>query len=187
MKEVEHIIDLLEKSRIAFEKSDSATLKELSDQTIHTSSIEQDPENATVAVIIYALSKVVERPDYRESPNWERFYKNILKETSHLILALKENNIKEIRTHLKLVRKSISDLSGNLKKNIEEVLRKAQVNKASKIYAHGLSREKTAKLLGVTSWELADYIGEKELEENKLGKTMDVRSRIKMAEEIFHG
>jgi hypothetical protein len=76
-------------------------------------------------------------------------------------------------------------LSGNLKKYIQDVFRKASINEASKIYEHGISMEKTAKLLGITMFELAGYAGQTGISDVPESKTLDVRSRIKLAMEMF--
>ena len=47
--------------------------------------------------------------------------------------------------------------------------------------------EKTAKLLGISLWELAEYSGQTNISEHKLGKTIDVKDRARTAMEIFNG
>ena len=84
------------------------------------------------------------------------------------------------------IRKSVSKLSGKLKIYIQDVFRKAQINKASKIYEHGISMEQTASLLGITLFELANYSGQKpEISDTPLNQTIDVKKRIKTAMEMF--
>ena len=45
--------------------------------------------------------------------------------------------------------------------------------------------EQTAKLLGITMFELADYAGKTGISDVPESKTLDAKSRIKLAEEIF--
>ena len=45
--------------------------------------------------------------------------------------------------------------------------------------------EKTAKLLGITIYELAGYAGQARIEDVPLENTMDERKRIKLAMEFF--
>ena len=85
-----------------------------------------------------------------------------------------------------MIRTAISKLSGKMKSYIYDVFRKAEINKASKIYEHGISMEQTANLLGLTLFELASYAGQKpEISETPFTKTMNVKSRIKRAEDLF--
>ena len=84
-----------------------------------------------------------------------------------------------------MLRSAIEHLSGRLKDYIQDVFRKASINRASKIYEHGISMEKTASLLGITLFELASYAGQKEEAELPQTKTIDVKARIKLAEDFF--
>jgi predicted transcriptional regulator len=72
-----------------------------------------------------------------------------------------------------------------MKPYIQEVLRKASINKASKIYEHGISLGQTAQLLGITQWELSEYSGQTNVSDNDYNKTLDIKKRAKMALEFF--
>ncbi|HLC78096.1 MAG TPA: hypothetical protein VJH92_03155 [Candidatus Nanoarchaeia archaeon] len=185
MEERENILKILEGTLDAIKKNDSFRLKDLSNQTIHTASITQDPENIALAVIIYSISKIIERPMYREKEGWTKFYQGVIKEVTHSINAIKEKDEKHLKIHIEGLRDRIERVSGRLKKYIEEVFIKARINKASRIYEHGISMGKTADLLGITLWDLAGYAGQTGIGDVNLGKTMEVRNRIKIAEEIF--
>jgi hypothetical protein len=185
MKETENILRILEETRRAIRVEDFAEIKNLSGQTVNTASLTQDPDNIAVAVIVYSLSKILERPKYKELLGWENFYKLIIKSLDKSINDVKENNPKKFRKDFEAIRKAIGKLSGKLKEYIQEVFRKAQINKASKIYEHGISMEQTAKLLGITMFELADYAGQTDISEAPESKTLNIKSRIKLAMEMF--
>ncbi len=186
MQEKENVLRILQETKDAINNDNSIKLKELSDQTIHTASITQDPDNIAVAVAVYSLSKIVERKKYQEFPGWKDFYKNLMSIVDNSISALKKNDDKKIKDDLAALRGIISTLSGQLKDYIQDVFRKAQINKASKIYEHGISLEQTANLLGITMFELMSYSGQKpETSEAPLTKTVDVKTRIKTAMDIF--
>ena len=72
-----------------------------------------------------------------------------------------------------------------MKPYINEVLRKASINKASRIHEHGISLGQTAKLLGITQWELSEYIGRKEITDRRYSQTINTKIRAKMAMEFF--
>jgi len=185
MQEKENVLRILQEAKIAISDDNSIKLKELSNQTIHTASIAQDPDNIAVAVAVYSLSKIVERKEYRNFPGWKDFYKDILLFIDNSINAIKKNDDKKLKDSLTLIRKSVSRLSGKLKSYIQDVFRKAEINKASKIYEHGISMEKTASLLGITMFELASYAGQKPDDSISLSKTIDVKTRIKTAMDMF--
>ncbi|MEM2462826.1 MAG: hypothetical protein QXD71_01515, partial [Candidatus Pacearchaeota archaeon] len=62
---------------------------------------------------------------------------------------------------------------------------KAAINKASRIYEHGISRAETARLLGITQWELAEYVGLTGIADTDLSITLPIEKRIKLAESLF--
>ena len=183
--ESQNRLQILEEAKIAIEKTDAVRLKELSDKTIHTASTHQDSISITLAVIIYSLGKIMERTRYKEYPDWKIFYKIVISSIDNSISAIKEENEDKLKRNLELIRKSINKLSGNLKKYVQEVFRKASISKASRIYEHGISMEKTAKLLGITMYELAEYAGQTGISEVQESKTVDVKSRIKILEDMF--
>lgn len=185
MQEKENVLRILQEAKAAIRDSDSIKLKELSNQTIHTASITQDPDNITVAVAVYSLSKIVERKEYQTFPGWKDFYKTVLSCVDNSISAIKKNDDKKLTDSLMCIRKAVSKLSGKLKNYIQDVFRKAEINKASKIYEHGISMEKTASLLGITMFELASFAGQRQDDNISLSKTIDVKSRIKTAMEMF--
>jgi len=65
MIEKEHVIKVLENTKIALKKEDVIQLKELSNQTIHSASIDQTSESILLAVIVYSLGKIIERGKYK--------------------------------------------------------------------------------------------------------------------------
>ena len=183
--EKENILRIFKESKKAIENSDSIQLKKLSNQTIHSASVNQDSESIAIAVIIYSLSKIIEREKYQKSAEGKKFYNLIISLIDNSITSIEKGDEKEFKLKLDLIRKAIDKLSGNLKKNIQEVFRKASINKASRIYEHGISMEQTAKLLGITMFELANYSGQTGISEVAENKTANVKSRIKTAENIF--
>lgn len=184
-EEKENFLDILVKAKQAIKDENVLLLKELSDRTIHTASTVQDTDSILVAVIIYSLSKILERKPYRDMKGWDKFYNVFTLEIDRAINYVQKNNQKEFVKSLERIRGSISSISGDLRSNIEDVFRKAEINKASKIYEHGISLEATAKLLGVTMWELAGYTAEKEAHDSKFIQTENVRDRIKQAMGMF--
>jgi hypothetical protein len=185
MKEEGNVLRILKETRVAIEKNDSFKLKSLSNQTVNTSSLTQDSDNIAVAVIVYSLSKIIERQDYRQLPGWGVFYKKVLLYLDKSIEDIEKKQYDRFREDFKTIRGSIDNLSGKLKKYIKEVLRNAEINKASRIYEHGISMEQTASLLGITLYELADYVGRTGIPDAPENKTMNTKERIKLAMEMF--
>ena len=73
------VLNVLQKVKQSLKNKNYIEIKHLSNKIIHTSSIHQDPDIIAVAVIIYSLSKLIERQSYKTEKNWENFYRNYLK------------------------------------------------------------------------------------------------------------
>jgi len=185
MEEFPHLIEVVKNTKESLIKYDASKLNELSNQTLHQASAHQDMGCITLAVLIYTLSKLVERQDYRKIRNWDKFVKRFNSYMDLSILALKEQNEEKYNKYLEEARKTITSISINLKPYIQEVMRKASINKASKIYEHGISMGRTAKMLGITQWELSEYSGQKSIPENPYNETLGVKKRAKTAMEFF--
>lgn len=185
MKEVENVLRILKETKIAFQRNDSYQLKQLSNQTTNTASLTQDLDNIALAVIVYSLSKIAERENYKKLPGWKNFYSKINLFLDKTIADIEDKDYESFKKDFKKIRGSIENLSGKLKKYIKELFRNAEINKASRLHEHGLSMEQTAKLLGVTLYELADYVGKTGISDAPESNTMSTRARIKLAKDIF--
>ena len=185
MEEASHVISVLTRARQSLEQEDTKELKNLSDQTIHSASVYQHTDYILIATIIYALSKIIERKDQLNLKNWQQFIREINNLLSLAISSIQRNKQSQFIKFLTKIKRYIENSSPDLKHMIEEVIRKAQINKASKIYEHGISLAKTTKLLGITPWELSEYVGEKENPQTRLNKTIDVKVRAELAMRFF--
>ncbi len=185
ISERKNLLWILKNAKNAVKNEDAVKLKNLSNHTIHTASIEQDPDSITIAVLIYSLSKIIERKRYTKYKGWPEFYENYIKSINQSIQDLQNNDIENFRMHIGEIRKHLNKLSGKLKNYIKDVFRKAKINKASRIYEHGISMQQTSKILGITLWELAEYAGQTGISDVNLSVTMPIKKRIKLAEDIF--
>lgn len=185
MKERDNILRILKEAKDAIKKDDSAKIKSLSNQTTNTASLTQDPDNIAVAVIVYSIGKILERGSYKSLKGWDNFYKVVISSLDRAILNLEKNDDAGFRKDLEMIRNEINKLSGKLKTYIQEVFRRAQISKASRLYEHGISMSQTAKLLGVTMYELADYAGKTGISDVPASVTMNAKNRIKLAMEMF--
>jgi hypothetical protein len=185
MEEVENILRILRETVQLIEEDNPHGVKALSNQTAHSAAISQDPDNIIVAVLVYSIGKVLERDNYRQMEGWKEFYEATTKNLKLAIQALEKKDIEKGRLFLGRIRNSLNKITGDLSRYIKDIFRKAQINKAFKLYEHGLSTEKTAELLGISLWDLASYIGQSSISEAKISMSMPVAERIKIAEDIF--
>jgi len=185
MQEVDNIIRILRETKDAVEQNDANHLKRLSNQTIHSATVYQDADNIVVAVLIYSLGKIIEREGYREMEGWKGFYSSLIKNLEQAIQNLEQDNLEKFRVSLGNIRNSAHKIESHLSDYISDVFAKAEINKAFKIYEHGLSSERTASLLGVSLWDLASYIGQTKISEAHVNEGISIKKRVNLARSFF--
>lgn len=179
-----HIINVLRRAAAALKKGDAIELKELSNQTIHCASCIQDSGSITIAVLNYALSKILERNQHIRIKKWPAIVSKITLYYEIAAKELEKNNIAKYEKSIVSARQALTSVS-DVKEAIKEVMRKASINKASKLYEHGISLGQTANLLGVTQWELSEYSAEATSNQGDFNKTLNIQKRADMALEFF--
>ena len=161
------------------EEKDIVELKELSNHTVHNASIFQDEDSISIAILIYSLSKIIERKF------GELDFKLILNLSTLAFDYLKKDDIDEYRKTIKKLFDLISKIDSKLKLYIEEVIRQAQIKKGSQLYKHGISLARAAEILGISQWELMNYIGHTKIMDIEV--KVDIKSRLEFARELFKG
>lgn len=159
------------------EEKDVIELKELSNHTIHNASVFQDQDSVQLAVVIYALSKII----YREGGE---IPKEIVVDIIKARDFLKKDQFKEYDSIIKRIFGKISRIDDKLKMYIEEVIEQGAIKKGSGIYAHGISMAQAADILGISQWDLMNYVGKTRIADISYGRK-DVISRLKLARGLF--
>ncbi len=168
------LLDILARAIVLVKEQNTASLKELSNHTIHDASIFQDEDSITIAVLIYALSKILERGKVDANS-----FVHKLDEAS---IALAKQNYKLYRRIISSIFRVISTIDKELHLYVEEVINQAKIRKSSRVYYHGISLARAASMLGVSQWELMNYIGKTSITEYSPG---NVKSRLSFARKIF--
>lgn len=184
LKEREHAINLLKKAKLFAKKDQSGKIKDLSNQTVHSASIYQDEVSIFVSIVVYSLSKIMDRGGSYYKEDYQGYLEYYLSLIEKLINHLENKEDKKFIEEVKGIINS-KNIPAGFKTHLSSLFSKAKVNKASKVYEHGISMEKTAKLMGISLWELAEYSGGSYASEMKQGETLDVQQRVKKLMEIF--
>ncbi|MBS3165175.1 hypothetical protein J4439_07135 [Candidatus Woesearchaeota archaeon] len=176
-KEVRHdILKILNRVLKVLEKEYYSQLKALSNHTVHNASIFQDQDSVSIAVIIYALEKIVDLPSC-DSSAFQGKFREAAKD-------LRDGKVQSYRECVKTLFRMIRDTDQKLKMYIDHVIDFAEVKKGSKIYDHGISLQQTASLLGISQWELMEYLGTTTLMD-RYPEEASVEKRLKLARDIF--
>ena len=160
------------------EESDIAEIKELSNHVIHNASVFQDEDSISVAVLIYSLSKIIERKEMDLDD---------IKAAGMLnscISNLKNNDDDGFRKSIKNIFDFIRTMDKKLKLYIHEVINQAQIKKGCKLCEHGISIARSAEVLGISQWELMHYVGKTTLID-QVSEPVNVSNRLKIARSLF--
>jgi hypothetical protein len=171
--------DLLKSITLAIkiiDTKDGDALKEISNHTIHNASIFQDKDSITIAVLIYAISKIADRSKSLDP--------KIIKELSSAKRCLEEEDIFSYEKSLKQLLGIISKIDKKMDFYIQHIIDEAGIKKGSKLYAHGISVAQTAEIFGITQWELMKYLGQTNIPEEFVDE-VEIKERIKKARILF--
>lgn len=160
VEEKRHLIEVLKDAKKAILKKDVTTLRDLSNMTIHSASVEQTDIYISIAIFLYSLSKIYERSDYQFYKTWNLFNKDCLIFIDKGISYLEKDNLNGFKEEIKIFFKIISKLDPKFKKSVEYVIYKARISKASRLHEHGISLGRTAEILGVSQFDLQEYVGQ---------------------------
>ena len=173
----EDILDALDNTILAIKEQNVHMLKELSNRTIHNATLFQDWKSINVAVVIYALSKIIDRQKGK-LPNL------IFPEIKKCVSSVRTGKDEKLRNSLNSLLKIISGVDHKLKWYIDHVVEQAQVKKGSRIYEHGISLARAAELLGISTWDLMNYTGKTNIAD-KFSSEIDIKDRMDFTREVF--
>ena len=159
------------------EESDVVQIKELSNHVIHNASVFQDEDSISVAILIYSLSKIMERQK-------ELNYNKLITVLNSCISGLKNNQDEDFRKSIKNIFSFIRAVDEKLKLYIHEVINQAQIKKGCKLCEHGISVARASEVLGISQWELMHYIGKTTLID-RYSEPVNVAKRLKFARSLF--
>ena len=178
------VISILRKALSIIQKEDTSALDELSNHSIKDASVFQDKDSIKIAVIIYALSKIIHRSE-GQPDEWDKTKKEILTQLQNARFYLEKSNEKKYRDLIKNIFKRIGEIDDKLKLYIDDVLDKAKIVKGSKLYEQGVSIERASELLGISQWELMSYVGKTQIIDQYKEEVIPVSMRLDHAKKIF--
>jgi len=159
-------------------ETDIAGIKLLSNHIIHNASVFQDEDSISVAILIYSLSKIIERKEK------ELDFNKIISMINSAISSLKSNNDDGFRKSIKDLFNFIRTVDKSLRLYINEVINQAQIKKGCKLCEHGISVARASEVLGISRWELMHYLGKTTVIDQFTDST-NISNRIKFARSLF--
>ncbi len=170
------ILNVLHQAIFIVKKGKLFELRELSDHVIHNASIFQDKDSITIAVTIYSLSKL-----YKNKNGTDKF---VLPHLQKAAKYLEEGNMNDYEDEIKKMMSELSKKDQRTKFYVQEVLERAQIKKASRMFEHGISLGQVAEALGISLWDLMDYVGKTRIVDEFEYKT-DIVEKLNFARGLF--
>lgn len=166
---------LLQKMLDALQKRDSVVLKGLSDKAIAKISVYQDENLLSVAVALYAMSKILERSG---KPISQAMIKNI----RHAMLCIPDPV--KFEACMRKLLDYLQRVDDKLKMYMQDVIEQANIKKGSHIYASGISTGRVAEMLGISQWELMKYLGQVRFADEGKAKEK-ISKKLQIARDLF--
>jgi len=153
-------------------------LKELSDKAVEGVALHKNLDIISVTVLVYSLYKIRDCIPPKD-------YQKILTDLNFARKSLEENRLgrynKSIRSLFDLVRKC----NAKIKEHLQDVMHAARIKKGASLLSKGLSIGQAAGLMGLSNWDLQQYIG-KTVTFEQHREIMPARKRIITALKIFN-
>jgi hypothetical protein len=181
----EDIHDVIIKVKEALTEMNAPKIKDLSNHTIHNASIFQDNFSITVATAIYSLGKIVENERLRRQhpKEWERFLKKVNIALDDIRDCSSDKECTKLDERIKALIKIIASADERFTEYVGFVMEKAKTKKGAEMYRHGISLSKAADVLGISLWELMDYVGKTKINEEPANRS--ALERFNKAKEFF--
>ena len=168
---------LIDYSIDALKQKDALALRRISADALSEAAIEQHREMILLSLVDYALSKILSKVHYGDLE--DKFFAKIIKNFEAAKAGPKEKTIKHLETVEDLVMK-LDAAEGSFSENIID---KAKIKKASKLYGQGLSLRRASEMTGANPVEVLNYVGGSKIHEFKGGgRNAD---RLRITREVF--
>ncbi|MBN2517277.1 MAG: hypothetical protein JXB14_00370 [Candidatus Altiarchaeota archaeon] len=171
------ILGLIDKSITAVKGRDALELRRISSEAINEAAIEQHRELILLGLIDYALSKILSKTHYEKVP--EGFYEEIQK----YLESAKTGGDENVLLNLEKIEDMVIKLDESEGRYEDNLMEKARVKKAAKLYYSGLSLKRAAGLTGANPSDVLAFVGQSRIHEFR--DEGPLSNRIKIAREVF--
>lgn len=168
----------------AFSSNNAGQLREIANQSVYRAAIENSALEAELAVLSYALHKLLTKEHISREPSWKKIQKNIRQDLQNAQSALSKKNVSEFQKLLEKLQEHVFQIDKRGGHFVQNLLEKSRVKQASSLYALGLSLSQATALTGANKKDLFNYIGYTKLnDEQKTGS--QIGPRVKLLDKVL--
>ena len=176
----------MEKITSDFSKNQPSGLRETANKAISQAALENDSLKASLAVVAYALGKILEKEHFQKETSWPRIQSSIRSELINAVMLAKKQDFNKLKIALLSITNRISKIDYRFGNYWQNLIEKSRVKQASSAYALGVSLSQATQLTGCDKEELFNYIGFTKMhEETPVIKT--IRERVESLSSILKG
>ncbi|MFH1752196.1 MAG: hypothetical protein ABH821_04645 [archaeon] len=143
----------------AFKSGNLTELHDLSNKYLDESVLKSDKALAEIAVISYALHKLLTKRHITSTLIWEKAKQNITVALEQGVSALEQKNFNAFKRSLSRIVKSVEVVDKKLGHFTRDTLNKARVKYASRAYSFGLSLSQATELTSADLKAVQAYVG----------------------------
>lgn len=154
----------------------SADLKKLSNSLMEDVSLFRDKDSLSLEIFVYSLYKIINK-------DTSVINSSLIKHIDLLIKSVYSESI--FRQQLRRAFEHLKAYDKNIDVNILQIIRHAEVKKGLKIYEHGLSISEASEILGVSRWELMEYLGTAGIIDKDIPNLSNYKHRLNFARGLF--
>ena len=175
---------MIERLRNAFKSRKASDLKKISNAAIEQAAMSEDRDMVSIPLISYCLYKLLSKEHMEKQESWNRFLENVDKDLDEAVEIAKRGEPlvgileKEIIHDIA----QIDDSYGNYAKDI---VYKARIKQASRIYAMGISLSTAIALTGADKMESYGYVGTTKIHDRPFTSNKTVVDRLKHVRTVF--
>ncbi len=178
------LIDRVRSIKNAFQSENAHSLRGISNQAIREAALQNDSLRAEIAIIAYALHKLLSKEHVRSDKKWQKIQKNVLQKLEEGIKNLGNKKILEFEKTISGIASQIREADESLGNYAQNLMEKSRVKQASSLYALGLSLGQATALTNADKKALFNYIGYTKMhDENPTRKT--ISERVKELEKVL--
>ncbi len=159
------------------EHKDVSELQTLSNHGIEDVALHKDLDLVSITVLIYSLYKVAHCFS-------EQDYKEVLRSLERAQASLKQGNLGKYNKSIKDLFRLVRKCNASVKEHLDDVMHAAQIKKGTLLLEKGLSMGQAAGLMGLSNWDLQEYVGKTPLLESD-HEAVKVAKRLLNAQKLF--
>lgn len=134
-------------------------LRELANSVMKKAALENDVVLAHIAVLAYALHKILTKEHVTKSGFWLEYEMSLTESIEKAINALKAGEGDNFEKALNSVGVNLEKIDAELGRYVQSTYTKGKVKYAADAYYYGVSLSQAAALTGASKDELQSYIG----------------------------